>query len=148
MNDERIESNLTAEEGYSLHTYYIYRVLHIGRGHKIVPSDNLKDGDTITTEREIDIFAHDRMHAQIAARAVVPRFAELPDDLQNIMVEMAYNMGQGNNIHGLKSFHAMLTAIAMRDKFGMIAELLDSDAARRLPERYARYAKRMERIEL
>jgi len=62
--------------------------------------------------------------------------AGLDDPRMSVVVEVAFNDG----LVGLLHFPKMLAAIGAKDWSAARAELLDSDAARELPDRYERLA--------
>ena len=69
----------------------------VGYGHLITkdsPEDikNLKIGDTITKERAKELFNIDYDEHALAA-SKIPGYAEAPEELQNAMIDLTFNMG-------------------------------------------------------
>jgi len=143
VNYKTVEENLRVDEGEK-HDVYLDTAMNptVGIGHKIRPNEVLKLGDTITGEQIIDFFRHDLLHAEIGARNSLKRFEELPSEIQNVLVEMCFNLGTA----GLRKFKKMLNAADNFDWAMMADELLDSKAARDLPKRYIKYANRIKGV--
>jgi len=72
--------------------------------------------------------------------ASLVEYASLNAVRQAVLINVAYNIG----FHGLLAFRRMLGYLASGNMSGAASELLDSDAARQLPIRYQRLAKRLE----
>jgi lysozyme len=72
--------------------------------------------------------------------ASLVEYASLNAVRQAVLINMAYNIG----FHGLLAFRRMLGYLSQGNMSGAASELLDSDAARQLPTRYQRLAKRLE----
>lgn len=82
-------------EGSSRKTYYDANgALTVGIGHKVLPEDNIKPGDTISEEREDALFDSD----------IQKNAAWLEDDLDGIdvnnnqfcaLLSLEYNIGEG-----------------------------------------------------
>lgn len=145
MNREIIDKNLRFDEGYRLIVYLDTEMNPtVGIGHKVRQAENLRVGDVITEAQLMDFYNHDLLHAEIGARHSLENFAELPDDVQNVLVEMCFNLGA----KGLRWFKKMLEAAARKDWEKMAYEVLDSDAARKLPIRYNKYSKRIKEAAL
>ena len=66
----------------------------------------------------------------------IPWWRDLDPVRQDALINAAFNLG----VHGLLGFHDTLAALSAGDWKTAAAELLDSDAARDLPERYGRLA--------
>lgn len=101
---------IKADEGVSL---TVYRdptrktsesaVWKVGIGHYITPSDGLKAGDTITTERMDGFFKGDLAAAGQYARAFVANFEALDGELQRVLVNMAFQLRVSGRAHGTLS---------------------------------------------
>lgn len=103
--------------------------LTIGIGH------NLTDNGLPLPIIE-DLYEHD-VAATLGALAFrLPWFPALDPMRQRALVNVAFNVGVG----GLLGFRKMLAALAQQDYETAADELLDSDAARKLPARYRRLA--------
>jgi len=73
------------------------------------------------------------------AEAVFSNFEELSQVRQRVLVNMALNLGRGR----LRAFKKTIKAVKHGDWERAAAEILDSDAARELKNRYGRLAKMM-----
>lgn len=69
-------------------------------------------------------------------KKVLPWLNYQPEKVQRVLTNMAYNLG----VSGTLQFQHMLTALQQGDMDMAVRELLDSKAARQLPQRYARLA--------
>ena len=115
----------------------------VGVGHKIIKEDpewNLPIGSYVKEDRIIALFSKDCETAVNGAKAVLPFFDELPTDVQNILVEMTFQMG----ISGLKKFKKMIEALKYRDYYTASVEMLDSKWKKQTPNRAKNLSLRME----
>jgi lysozyme len=71
--------------------------------------------------------------------AKLPYYSELDPHRRSVILNMVFNMG----MRRFKGFKEMNKALSARNYELATIELLDSDAARKLPERYGRLAKIM-----
>lgn len=69
----------------------------------------------------------------------VPFYRDLPNDVQNILIEMAYQMG----VAGLLKFKRMFKALEQGHTRTAAAEMLDSKWAKQTPSRAKALSKRM-----
>lgn len=63
-----------------------------------------------------------------------PKWREISDDRQTVLVSMAFNLGAGR----FSGFKNLIAAVNRQDWQAAAAELMDSKAARDLPNRYGR----------
>lgn len=107
----------------------------IGYGRLI---DARKNAGISRAEAE-QLLRHDveRLEIELAKR---PWWLKLNATRQAVIVDMAYNLG----LHGLLEFTGMIAAIKADDYAQAAAEILDSKAARQLPNRYHELAHLME----
>lgn len=68
-----------------------------------------------------------------------PKLHQLNTRRQSVLLNMAYNMGVG----GLFNFKKMFIALEQDDFIEAARQIMDSKAARQLPTRYKRLAKKM-----
>lgn len=139
------------EEGKRL-TVYLDTEEHptVGIGHKVVPTDQLQRGDTITEERCDKLFQADFKRAQsdataIAYHAALGRQSPL---VYHTLTCMVFQMGY----LGVFSFSKMLAAMRRHDYALAANEMLSSRWARQTPARAQRltdgicgFAKQVER---
>jgi len=84
------------EEGYRLTVYKdIYGNLTVGYGHKVVPGDNLKLGDTITQARADQFFANDIVTKAENAVNALSCVSKLAQDQFDALASITYNAGAG-----------------------------------------------------
>jgi lysozyme len=152
-NLNTLEKRLMAYEGENKndegqHEAYLDSkgILTVGYGHRVLDSDNLKLGDTISVEQAQRFFSNDVAKARSEARLVVSNYSTLPVDAQDILTEMVFQMG----LEGTKKFQRMRTALTVgpTPDFGIASdEMLDSKWAREDSPRRARdLARRMRRL--
>jgi lysozyme len=95
--------NQLVTDGMILKSYLDTRgYLTVGCGHKVLPSDHIHPGQTISMDKARELLRHDR---QIAIRAVntqihVPLFQYEYDAL----LDLAWNCGEGDGFAGLAHF--------------------------------------------
>lgn len=124
---------LKRHEGLRLHPYRdTVGKLTIGYGH------NLSDNGI--TQREADMLLHDDLLVLERQLPAYPWFAKLNPTRQAVIIDMAFNLG----VAGLLQFTGMIAAIEADDYAQAAAEILDSKAARQLPNRYHELAHLME----
>ena len=111
----------------------------VGWGHKVVISDGWQVGDEITKEQADDLFLHDIVWLMSGIRQLLPKYDTLPENVQIVIADMAYN----NGIAGLSKFKRFLAAIKDGDWNKASLEIIDSDNYRSkdLHPRYDRLAK-------
>lgn len=79
----------------------------VGIGHKVLPADNLRVGDTITPERSKALYIQDRTIAVDAAKRLFLKFDTFPDSAQQAIVDMIFNMGEGT-VKGMTNTRALI----------------------------------------
>lgn len=108
MNHDKLKEQLIVDEGYRTGVYRDTEGnLTVGIGHLILPSDNLHYGESITTKQVDDFFEHDLIHAEIGCRQLINNFDSLPDDIQDVCINMCFNLG-ATHFSGFKKFIAAL----------------------------------------
>lgn len=143
MDREKIERQLRYDEGVKLYVYLDSAMIPtVGIGHKVLPSDGLSVGERISEDKLMDFYNHDLLHAEIGARNSVKNFEALPSEIQDVLIELCFNLGTA----GLRKFKNMLASVEKQDWNKMAYHLLDSKAARDLPMRYKRYATRIKEV--
>jgi len=121
----------------------------VGYGHRILPEDNLKVGDTITEEQAEEFLRKDKEKAVASAEKGVPNWDKHPEEVQHVLISMIFQMGEvgvlGGVVKGKKKdgFKLMKAALAKNppDYNEAADEMLDSDwAKKQTPERAKRAA--------
>ncbi len=112
MNLNTLEQQLIIDEGKRLSTYRdVKGILSVGIGHRIIPTDNIPEGSTISQERCDQLFANDVHNAVMGAIKLFPQFYSLPELVQESICNLVFNMGIGT----LSGFHKFIAAIDAGD---------------------------------
>ena len=122
------------EGGFRKYPYVDTKGYHtIGVGHKLPgpPSEDLKRFG-ISRIKGLLQFKEDYGIAIEDARAGFPNFDTLPAEAQMVLVDMAFNMGEGSDRRktGLEGFDNMQAAISRRDFNEAAWQILDSGYAK------------------
>ena len=122
------------EEGLELKPYRCPAgKLSIGYGHNL-------DDKGITKDEADYIFKNDVLTATQELKDVFDFYPELSEVRQAVLLNMVFNMGLGR----LLGFKKMIAAIEAKDYTEAAIQILDSRAARDLPERYQRLSSMMQ----
>jgi lysozyme len=124
MNYARLESRVCLDEGFRAEPYLdTVNVPTIGYGTtKILGRPvQLTDGP-IEEPTARQLLRQDLFAACMDAQSVVPNFDRMNDVRQEVLANMAYNIGKSR----LSGFSKMLTAAQALDYEGMAAEMKDS----------------------
>ena len=147
---------ISSDEGKILHAY-LCTELHatVGIGHKILDTDPEKeleiygvnweevpDDQCITEHRCYVLFQEDVQIAIGGCMNIYNNWDELPQEMQHVLVNMAFQMGQ----RGLSNFKNMKAAIEEQDFAKAAVEMMDSRWASQTPERAERLKLRVERL--
>lgn len=134
MDDAAFKKMAIADEGEKLKMYLDTKgrwTIGIGR--------NLTDNGIRQVESDF-MFSNDLASLKAELNKAIPWWAGLSDNRQLVLANMALNMG----VPRLLGFKNMLAACKAGNYMEASAELLDSDAARDLPNRYHRLSLMME----
>lgn len=148
MNRERLIEQLKIDEGI---IYKIY-LDHLGYptfgiGHLITEDDpeyGMPVGYAVSEERCIEAFQKDLDKAIKNAKDLYGeiRFDSFPEEVQEILVNMIFNLGKG----GLSKFKKFRTALEMRDWKEAAAQGRDSLWYRQVTNRAERLMSRLENL--
>lgn len=135
--------SLAIDEGI---VHYIYED-HLGNrtvgvGHLITDSDpesQLPTGTFVSRERIVELFAQDCVRTHTGVFSLFPELYQHPDDVQNILTEMVFQMG----VSGVGKFKNMRKAVENKDYTRAADEMLDSRWAKQTPNRAKRLSDRM-----
>lgn len=135
MNLERLKQDLREDEGvvYSIYKDHLGNAT-LGIGHLITREDEEWDkpsGTPVSKARVEALFDQDIEKAIETARGVVPNFDELPHVAQEVLVNMAFNLGWRR----LSGFKKMIAALKIQDFKTAAAEGRDSLWRRQVPNR-------------
>ena len=138
MNIEALREQLKVDEGVK---YEIYKD-HLGYptfgiGHLITeddPEHGEPDGTEISEDRVNEIFESDVAKFVSEAKILFPDLDELPDVAQQVIVNMAFNMGRPR----LSKFKNFIAGVNDRDWTRAAEEMMDSRWATQVGDRAIR----------
>ena len=135
MDRQKIEKQLIIDEGKRLDVYKdSLGKPTVGIGHLILPSDYIPVDATISEERCDTLFQADLDKAIAGAMDLFPNLDELPEPIQEAIVNMVFNMGAG----GLAKFQHFIAAINNSDYESAARELINSRWYNQVGKRAAR----------
>jgi lysozyme len=146
----KIIAMLEVHEGLRLKTYSCtagYNTIGIGRNLDTNPLSKKERADL--EARGVDcsdpanmilstkgdayyLLLNDLQSVYTKLRAQIPRFAELSQVRQDVLADMAYNMGVAGLMRFKKMFEALETALQTGDHRPVVAQMLNSKWARQL----------------
>ena len=138
MNIEALREQLKIDEGVK---YEIYKD-HLGYptfgiGHLITENDpehGEPDGKEISEDRVNEVFAADVAKFVSESKILFPDLDELPDVAQQVIVNMAFNMGRPR----LSKFKNFIAGVNDRDWTRAAEEMMDSRWATQVGDRAIR----------
>jgi lysozyme len=138
MNIEALREQLKIDEGVK---YEIYKD-HLGYptfgiGHLITENDpehGEPDGKEISEDRVNEVFATDVAKFVSESKILFPDLDELPDVAQQVIVNMAFNMGRPR----LSKFKNFIAGVNDRDWTRAAEEMMDSRWATQVGDRAIR----------
>jgi len=138
MNIEALREQLKIDEGVK---YEIYKD-HLGYptfgiGHLITeddPEHGEPDGKEISEDRVNEVFATDVAKFVSESKILFPDLDELPDVAQQVIVNMAFNMGRPR----LSKFKNFIAGVNDRDWTRAAEEMMDSRWATQVGDRAIR----------
>ena len=138
MNIEALREQLKIDEGVK---YEIYKA-HLGYptfgiGHLITENDpehGKPDGTKISEDRVNEIFETDVAKFVSEAKILFPDLDDLPDVAQQVIVNMAFNMGRPR----LSKFKNFIAGVNDRDWTRAAEEMMDSRWATQVGDRAIR----------
>ena len=147
MNIERVQKQLEIDEGvvYEIYTDHLgYPTF--GIGHLITKNDPEFEepvGTPVSKERVDSVFAIDIKIAEDECCVLYPFWEELPEEVQEILVNMMFNLGRPR----LTKFKKMNAALEMGDWKTAAVEGRDSRWYHQVGSRSERLMTRMENVE-
>jgi len=143
MNIDRLRQQLEIDEGCKHEVYLDHLGLPtFGIGHLIIDSDPeaTKDvGDPVTDERVKECFEKDVESVLVDCKRLYDDFDELPDEAQEIVANMVFNMG----LSRMRGFRGMKAGVDVRDWNKAADEMVDSRWYRQVTNRAERLVERM-----
>ena len=147
MNIEQVQKQLEIDEGvvYKIYTDHLgYPTF--GIGHLITKNDPEFEepvGTPVSKERVDSVFAIDIKIAEDECCVLYPFWEELPEEVQEILVNMMFNLGRPR----LTKFKKMNAALEMGDWKTAAVEGRDSRWYHQVGSRSERLMTRMENVE-
>ena len=136
MNEARLRKQLEVDEGVKVKVYKDTKgLLTVGVGHLI------KEGDVVSNTQIEKWFVEDVQGAVSDVMALVSTFLEQPDEIQEVLVNMMFNLGKVR----LGKFKKMIQAVNRREYSVMVKEMKDSQWYEQVGSRAERLCKVVER---
>lgn len=146
MNIERVQKQLELDEGVEHRIYLDHLGLAtFGIGHLVLTSDpefSLEIGTPVTPERVATAFAEDLAIAENECKVLYYFWEELPEEVQEILVNMMFNLGRPR----LSKFKKMNAHIEDENWRCAAVEGRDSRWYRQVGQRAERLMVRMENV--
>jgi len=130
-----IKEDLVKHEGYVTEIYLCSENYPtFGIGHMVTENDmehTWPVGTPVTDERILQVFHDDCNAACVDASALFLNFSSHPEDVQRVLVNMAYNLGRSR----LGKFKNMITAVNEGNYSKAADEMVDSKWYRQVKRR-------------
>ena len=140
MDREALAKQLKQDEGVRLTAYHdSLGFLSCGVGHLCIPEDHMVIGQTITAAQCHAFLEADITTALHACLLLWPAFLAYPEEAQQVLANMAFNLGMTH----LRGFHALIKAVSARDWYGAAAAGCDSRWAEQVGKRAERLMVRL-----
>ena len=143
MNIDRLRKQLEIDEGCKHEVYLDHLGLPThGIGHLIIESDpeyGQPVGTPVSDERVKECFELDLESVQLDCKRLYDDFDELPDEAQEIIANMIFNMG----LSRMRGFRGMKAGVDARDWNKAADEMVDSRWYRQVTNRAERLVQRM-----
>ena len=146
MDEGRLSEQLQADEGVVSEIYLDHLGLPtFGVGHLVLKSDQeygQEVGTPVDRERINECFRSDLANVVSDCIRLYPDFDDLPDEAQEIIANMMFNMGRPR----LSKFKGMKRGVDARDWNAAADEMVDSKWYTQVPNRAERLVERMREI--
>ena len=146
MNLEILRQEIEADEGVKYEIYLDHLGLPtFGIGHLVLDSDAESGqgvGTPVSESRVNECFDKDVEVVLSECRILYPYFDDLPDEVQQIIANMMFNMGRPR----LSKFKGMKRNVDARDWMGAATEMVDSQWYRQVTNRADRLVTRMRAV--
>ena len=149
---KQVYKEISSDEGKILHAYLCSESHKtVGIGHKVLATDaeaalpihgthdDVPDEECISEARCYELFQEDVQIAINGCEQIYDNWEELPQEVQHILVNMCFQLGQG----GLSKFKNLKVAIEDYQWQRASEEMMDSRWAGQTPERAERLRTRM-----
>ena len=143
MDIEKLRKQLEIDEGI-VHEVYLDHLglATFGIGHLVIDSDpeyGAEVGTAVAESRCIEVFNQDVEIVLSDCKILYPDFDELPEEVQQIIANMMFNMGRPR----LSKFKGMKRGVDNRDWNDAADEMVDSGWYRQVTNRAQRLVDRM-----
>ena len=146
MDIEKLRKQLEIDEGI-VHEVYLDHLglATFGIGHLVIDSDpeyGAEVGTAVAESRCIEVFNQDVEIVLSDCKILYPDFDELPEEVQQIVANMMFNMGRPR----LSKFKGMKAGVDARDWERAADEMVDSAWYRQVTNRAERLVERMRNV--
>jgi len=143
MNIDKLREQLKIDEGVKYEIYLDHLDLPtFGIGHLVLESDQEYEepvGTPVSEERVNECFDNDVEVVLSECRILYPEFDDLPEEVQQIVANMMFNMGRPR----LSKFKGMKRGVDAQDWNAVADEMVDSAWYRQVTNRADRLVERM-----
>ena len=146
MDIEKLRKQLEIDEGI-VHEVYLDHLglATFGIGHLVIDSDpeyGAEVGTAVAESRCIEVFNQDVEIVLSDCKILYPDFDELPEEVQQIVANMMFNMGRPR----LSKFKGMKRGVDARDWNAAADVMVDSAWYRQVTNRAERLVERMRNV--
>jgi lysozyme len=143
-----LEESIIAEEGLRLNDkgeHVAYRdsegVLTVGHGHRVLPEDNIVEGQAVSDDVVEALFAKDMSSVRKEGSRITRNYNRLPLEAKDVIMQMIFQLGPT----GTKEFTKMIKALNSNppDLIEASKEMLLSEWATQTPERAKKLSEAM-----
>tara|TARA_E500000178_G_scaffold23057_1_gene21374 strand:+ start:141 stop:581 length:441 start_codon:yes stop_codon:yes gene_type:complete len=146
MDIEKLRKQLEIDEGVKYEIYNDHLGLAtFGIGHLVIPTDEEHGkplGTRISEERVRECFDRDVQSVLRDCKLLYKDFDELPEEVQQIVANMMFNMGYGR----LSKFKGMKAGVDAKDWNKAADEMVDSRWYQQVTNRAQRLVDRMRQV--
>jgi len=146
MDIDKLREQLKIDEGVKYEIYLDHLGLPtFGIGHLVLDSDVESGqgvGTSVSESRVNECFDKDVEVVLSECRILYPDFDDLPEEVQQIIANMMFNMGRPR----LSKFKGMKRNVDARDWMGAATEMVDSQWYRQVTNRADRLVTRMRAV--
>jgi len=146
MDINNLREQLKVDEGVKYEIYHDHLGYKtFGIGHLVVPQDKEYGspvGTPVSEDRVNEIFSEDVEKYISEAKKVFPDLEDKPEEAQQVIVNMCFNMGEPR----LSGFKKFITAINNEEWQNASVEMLDSRWANQVGVRATRLSDRIKAI--
>ena len=146
MDIEKLRKQLEIDEGVKYEIYNDHLGLAtFGIGHLVIPSDEEHGkpvGTRVSEERVRECFDRDVQSVLRDCKLLYKEFDELPEEVQQIVANMMFNMGYGR----LSKFKGMKAGVDAKDWNKAADEMIDSRWYKQVTNRAQRLVDRMRAV--